>query len=38
MDKIGGIRTKSLVPELLVNIGCSKRYQMNVMTNEIIFK
>ena len=31
IGKIGGIRTKPLVPELLTNPGCWEKYQMNAM-------
>ena len=31
IGKIGGIRTKPLVPELLTNTGCWEKYQMNAM-------
>ena len=29
--KIGGVRTKTPVPRLLMNLGCRKRYQMNAV-------
>ena len=29
--KIGGIRTKTPVPRLLMKLGCRKRYQMNAV-------
>ena len=29
--KIGGIRTKTHVTRLLMNLGCQKRYQMNAV-------
>ena len=31
LEKIGGIRTKSLEPELLTNLGCRNKYQMNAL-------
>ena len=31
MEKIGGIRTKTAVPRLLMNLGCRKRYQRNAV-------
>ena len=31
MEKIGGIRTKTAVPRLLMNLGCQKRYQRNAV-------
>ena len=31
MENIGGIRIKTPVPRLLMNLGCRKRYQMNAV-------
>ena len=31
MENIGGVRIKTPVPRLLMNLGCGKSYQMNAV-------